>query len=300
MRGSSLSPSRSSIATSRARETKEPSYAKTYSVVEAIYGSPRLQLPFEGLLLIGYWAQRRARLAPIGRRGCCVRTGVQAEPVRAWGRSLASWVAGGGCWRTTGGDGPRLASGRLTQRTPSEIPRPHEGRANQPRDAPLALQVFRLRVGTRCCGTPARWFRPLERSSDDRPSGRASGSRTSVGVHLGDSLVEIHTVGEPNMPRFSPRRPPRWRASRPDFGRLASLRARTWIRTLNRFGGGDCQRGSSDDRHGFNMGPVWAEPMAFQLQPFGEELVPLDRFAPEARLVEELWIKQMAQPCDGR
>jgi hypothetical protein len=129
---------------SGARETKEPSYAKTYSVVEAIYGSPRLQLPFEGLLLIGYWAQRRARLAPIGRRGCCVRTGVQAEPVRAWGRSLASWVAGGGCWRTTGGDGPRLASGRLTQRTPSEIPRPHEGRANQPRDAPLALQVVRL------------------------------------------------------------------------------------------------------------------------------------------------------------
>jgi hypothetical protein len=36
------------------RTTKEPSYAKTYSVVEAIYGSPRLQLPFEGLLLIGY------------------------------------------------------------------------------------------------------------------------------------------------------------------------------------------------------------------------------------------------------
>jgi hypothetical protein len=34
--------------------TKEPSYAKTYSVVEAIYGSPRLKLPFEGLLLIGY------------------------------------------------------------------------------------------------------------------------------------------------------------------------------------------------------------------------------------------------------
>jgi hypothetical protein len=36
------------------RPTKEPSYSKTYSVVEAIYGSPRLDLPFEGLLLIGY------------------------------------------------------------------------------------------------------------------------------------------------------------------------------------------------------------------------------------------------------
>src|SRR3954453_18599866 len=36
------------------RTTREPSYAKTYSVVEAIYGSPRLKLPFEGLLLIGY------------------------------------------------------------------------------------------------------------------------------------------------------------------------------------------------------------------------------------------------------
>lgn len=34
--------------------TKEPSYAKTYSVVEAIYGSRRLSLPFNGLLLIGY------------------------------------------------------------------------------------------------------------------------------------------------------------------------------------------------------------------------------------------------------
>src|SRR5215218_802151 len=33
---------------------KEPSYTKTYSVVEAVYGSPRLNLPFEGLLLIGY------------------------------------------------------------------------------------------------------------------------------------------------------------------------------------------------------------------------------------------------------
>jgi hypothetical protein len=36
------------------RPTKEPSYAKTYSVVEAIYGSRRLHLPFHGLLLIGY------------------------------------------------------------------------------------------------------------------------------------------------------------------------------------------------------------------------------------------------------
>jgi hypothetical protein len=36
------------------REAKEPSYAKTYSVVEAIYGSQRLDLPFEGLLLVGY------------------------------------------------------------------------------------------------------------------------------------------------------------------------------------------------------------------------------------------------------
>jgi hypothetical protein len=39
---------------SGARTAREPSYAKTYSVVEAIYGSPRLTLPFEGLLLIGY------------------------------------------------------------------------------------------------------------------------------------------------------------------------------------------------------------------------------------------------------
>ncbi len=39
---------------SGARTAKEPSYAKTYSVVEAIYGSPRLQLPFDGLLLVGY------------------------------------------------------------------------------------------------------------------------------------------------------------------------------------------------------------------------------------------------------
>ncbi len=39
---------------SGSRTAKEPSYTKTYSVVEAIYGSPRLELPFEGLLLIGY------------------------------------------------------------------------------------------------------------------------------------------------------------------------------------------------------------------------------------------------------
>jgi hypothetical protein len=39
---------------SGSRTAREPSYAKTYSVVEAIYGSPRLNLPFEGLLLIGY------------------------------------------------------------------------------------------------------------------------------------------------------------------------------------------------------------------------------------------------------
>ena len=36
------------------RAAREPSYAKTYSVIEAIYGSERLSLPFEGLLLIGY------------------------------------------------------------------------------------------------------------------------------------------------------------------------------------------------------------------------------------------------------
>ena len=36
------------------RSTKEPSFAKTYSVVEAIYGSERLSLPFDGLLLVGY------------------------------------------------------------------------------------------------------------------------------------------------------------------------------------------------------------------------------------------------------
>jgi hypothetical protein len=39
---------------SGAHTAKEPSYGTTYSVVEAMYGSPRLQLPFEGLLLIGY------------------------------------------------------------------------------------------------------------------------------------------------------------------------------------------------------------------------------------------------------
>jgi hypothetical protein len=33
---------------------REPSHAKTYSVVEAVYGSPRLALAFEGLLLVGY------------------------------------------------------------------------------------------------------------------------------------------------------------------------------------------------------------------------------------------------------
>lgn len=36
------------------RPSREPSYGITYSVVEAVYGSPRLNLPFEGLLLIGY------------------------------------------------------------------------------------------------------------------------------------------------------------------------------------------------------------------------------------------------------
>ncbi len=40
--------------TSGGRTAHEPSYSKTYSVVEAVYGSPRLVLPFEGLLLIGY------------------------------------------------------------------------------------------------------------------------------------------------------------------------------------------------------------------------------------------------------
>jgi hypothetical protein len=38
---------------SGARTAREPSYAKTYSVIEAIYGSARLSLPFEGVLLIG-------------------------------------------------------------------------------------------------------------------------------------------------------------------------------------------------------------------------------------------------------
>jgi hypothetical protein len=36
------------------RTAREPSYGKTYSVVEALYGSPRLNLPFDGLLLIRY------------------------------------------------------------------------------------------------------------------------------------------------------------------------------------------------------------------------------------------------------
>lgn len=39
---------------SKGKQMKEASYTKTYSVVEAIYGSPRLVLPFEGLLLVGY------------------------------------------------------------------------------------------------------------------------------------------------------------------------------------------------------------------------------------------------------
>jgi hypothetical protein len=36
------------------RTVREPSYAKSYSVLEAIFSSERLSLPFEGLLLIGY------------------------------------------------------------------------------------------------------------------------------------------------------------------------------------------------------------------------------------------------------
>jgi hypothetical protein len=36
------------------RTAREPSYAKTCSVVDAIYASQRLQLPFDGVLLIGY------------------------------------------------------------------------------------------------------------------------------------------------------------------------------------------------------------------------------------------------------
>jgi len=36
------------------RTVQERSYAKTYTLAEAIYGSPRLSLPFDGLLLIGY------------------------------------------------------------------------------------------------------------------------------------------------------------------------------------------------------------------------------------------------------
>jgi hypothetical protein len=39
---------------SGSRTAREPSYGKTYSVIEAIYGSPRLVLPFDGLLLVGY------------------------------------------------------------------------------------------------------------------------------------------------------------------------------------------------------------------------------------------------------
>jgi hypothetical protein len=38
---------------SKGKQMREPSYAKTYSVLEAVYGSPRLALPFEGLLLVG-------------------------------------------------------------------------------------------------------------------------------------------------------------------------------------------------------------------------------------------------------
>jgi hypothetical protein len=38
----------------RFKSGREPSFAKTYSVVEAIYGSRRLALPFEGLLLVAY------------------------------------------------------------------------------------------------------------------------------------------------------------------------------------------------------------------------------------------------------
>ena len=39
---------------SGARQVRERSYAKTYSVIDAIYASRRLELPFDGLLLIGY------------------------------------------------------------------------------------------------------------------------------------------------------------------------------------------------------------------------------------------------------
>jgi hypothetical protein len=39
---------------SKGKQMREPSYAKRYSLVEAIFGSPRLALPFEGLLLVGY------------------------------------------------------------------------------------------------------------------------------------------------------------------------------------------------------------------------------------------------------
>jgi hypothetical protein len=36
------------------RTVTEPSYEKTNTLLEAIYGSPRLDLPFDGTLLIGY------------------------------------------------------------------------------------------------------------------------------------------------------------------------------------------------------------------------------------------------------
>jgi hypothetical protein len=39
---------------SKGKQLREASYTKTYPVVEAINGSPRLSLPFEGLLLVGY------------------------------------------------------------------------------------------------------------------------------------------------------------------------------------------------------------------------------------------------------
>ena len=38
---------------SSGKQMKEPSYTKTYSLVKAIYGRPRLSLPFDGLLLVG-------------------------------------------------------------------------------------------------------------------------------------------------------------------------------------------------------------------------------------------------------
>ena len=60
------------------RLTREPSFAKTYSVVEAIYGSPRLALPFDGLLLIGYLAHT----GPYGP-GILERHDVIADPIPA-------------------------------------------------------------------------------------------------------------------------------------------------------------------------------------------------------------------------